>query len=55
MILEIWVCSENFPAKILKLLLKNLNNFDSVNSILVKVGQKLTNFDQVNFDSVNPS
>ena len=40
-------------AKILKLQLKTLNNFDSVNSILVKVGQSLTNFDQVNFDSVN--
>ena len=30
-----------FPAKILKVQLKTLNHFDSVNSILVKVGQTL--------------
>ena len=36
-----------FPAKILKLQLKTSNNFDSVNSIWVKVGQTLTgDFDE---------
>ena len=50
-ILEIWGVIR--IPKILKLQLKTLNNFDSVNSILVKVGQSLTKFDQVNFGSVN--
>ena len=38
---------------ILKLQLQALNNFDSVNSILVTVGQILTRDLMRNFDSVN--
>ena len=31
-----------FPAKILKVQLTTLNNFDSFNSVLVKAGQTVT-------------